>query len=334
MSQAKTLAELQEKVKSEFEPEQEVSTEAAAGGEELTEEEKQAKEAEVQEYVPNFKFSVQGVEYEFDEPLRAIVTDPEKEKYVKDIMERAKGLDAVKEHRDRLITESKEYKTKLQEIQSKAERFENHLSRADTLYQKGDILAAMKHLGFNDQDILKAGYILADDDPVKKQAYEAESRARITEIEKEHEVRNYQEQIRQANVALITQTAQSAVNMPGIKEVADIVDAKAGKQGSFLQELYDLGNTYEKSGQVLNRDFTIPQLAEAIANKYRPFISVAPVTPSVLTPIETQDVTQKIVEPTKKQTIPSPRSGGSPARKKPASMADLLKRAEELGKAV
>lgn len=67
-------------------------------------------EASKPEYQPNFKFKVMDKEHEVDEWLRAAIKDAETEKKVKELYEKAYGLEPVKASRDKIQQEATQYK--------------------------------------------------------------------------------------------------------------------------------------------------------------------------------------------------------------------------------
>lgn len=66
--------------------------------------------AEVAPYNPNFKFRVLDKEHEVDEWLKPIIKDAETEKKIKDLYEKAYGLEPVKQSREKFQKEAETYK--------------------------------------------------------------------------------------------------------------------------------------------------------------------------------------------------------------------------------
>jgi hypothetical protein len=187
-------------------------------------------------FQPNFKFSTYGKEHEVPESFRQLIKDAETEKQVKEIFEKAYGLDGMK--------------PKYQKLQERAQNFEKTINEE---YQplRGHFDQLNKYISNDDFDSLfevaqipleklqKWMYqklTAAELPPEQRAVYdrEAELRKRSYALEAENQsLKAKVEAENEAKFELQTQTIgqelESALSQPEVKSLADAYQAKTGK---------------------------------------------------------------------------------------------------------
>lgn len=210
-------------------------------------------------FTPNFKFKVMDKEHEIPEMLRAVIKDAESEKLVKELHEKAYGLDVVK---PRL----KEFQGKYQEANTELTSYKNGVNELRELYSRGDFDNFFNRLQIPQEKVLqwlldKAQY--NEMPPEQRQVLDAqraaEERAFLLEKQNQQLMSGYEESIAQARgVAL-----QVALEKPDTKSIIDAYDGKVGKPGAFRDAVIDMGELawYQSGGKV---DLTPEQAIEKV----------------------------------------------------------------------
>lgn len=192
-------------------------------------------------YQPNFKFKVKDKEFEIDEWARAAVKDAAMEKKVKELYEKAYGLDDVKADRENL-------KKKVAEIEPKFSAIQKSLGLLSQHIQKGDMRSFFEALKIPKEHVLR--YALEEfkfeDLPAEQKAAiqaQREQERQLLQLNEQNQMYAQQMQhlaLQQANTELST-----ALSKPEIASVAQAFDARAGKPGAFKAEVIKRGQLYE-----------------------------------------------------------------------------------------
>lgn len=256
-------------------------------------------------YQPNFKYSVKGQEKEIDEMFRALIKDAESEKKIKDLFEKADGIDFVKQDRDSLKSEYKGFKDQVVPYLQEYHKF-------TTLRDKGDLGAALQVAGISDDTLAEYLYnkLMAEQNPQQAQLLKQKTESSLKEFEMQGQLQRYQQMEQQIQ----QQQAEFNLNqaMAPHKEVISKLEQAWGSPGQFREEVFMYGISQEKRGVVV----TEQQAVEAVINKFKPFLAAnEPQTPST--------IAQPHVAPA---VIPSAGSASiSPVMQKPKSIEDLKK---------
>jgi len=268
-------------------------------------------------YTPSFKFKVKDKELDFDEYIKPVIKDKETESKVKDLYEKAYGLDEVKADRQGL-------KERVKEWEGKYNGVESSLKTLGAFVQKKDFRSFFDILSIPKQDIIN--YALEE---LKYQELPPEQRAMIdSQRQREYE---YQAQLSQ-NQSLQTQMQQIVLQQttseldqafanPEVTSVANAYDTRLGKPGALRGEVIRRGQYYEA---VHKTSPPASQLVQEVlsligANQFSSQGQTG--APGTLVP-QSQTVQSQ------KPVIPSFSSGGvskSPVKKVPTSIDDLKK---------
>lgn len=188
-------------------------------------------------YTPNHKFTVMGQEREFDEFVRASVKDTESEKKLRDLYERAYGLDHVK-------TKFERTKTELDTLAPKHQQMADTWDYLSALTKAKDFDNLFKGAGIQEQDVYKwvLGKIqAAQGDPSQQQqhAESAETRQRLYMLERENDrlKKDYESTENLRSQAEFRQ----ALEVPSVRPYVQLFDQRAGQPGAFEQQVKAMG---------------------------------------------------------------------------------------------
>ncbi|HYX39924.1 MAG TPA: hypothetical protein VE954_43060 [Oligoflexus sp.] len=286
--------------------------------------------AEIEAYSPDFKFKVGESEHEFDERVRGVLKSKEDEEYFRDLYTKAYGLDVVKKrHEEKWNAKEQEWQTKESEysgLRSQFDRVQNTIQKLNTL--KGqDFGVFQKAWDIPNQAILqRASEILqVHGDP------EAQARAdkvyadRLQMLQYEDRV-NQESQTQQAMTRQLHEMKlHQALMSPDIIQFAAEYDKRMG-QGAFLEEVNMVGTIDHAAG----KGYTDPKDAVTRAQqKLAKLIGPLGSSPASVSPPAASQQQQK---PVQRPALPNLGSGrtGTAVSKKPKTMADLKKLAEQL----
>lgn len=261
-------------------------------------------------YTPNFKFKIKDQEKEIDEMFRPLIKDPETEKKVKEFMEKAYGIDFVKEDRNTIKKEYSEFKTQIIPHLQVLDQF-------TTLRDKGQIGAALQVAGISDEQIFQYAIqkLEMEKNPHLAQAYQDSQAKSIRELELERELQTYKGQVAQTQEQAFYQELQQSFEPH--KGIIEQVNAKAGSPEAFKNEVIAYGLMEMNRGNIL----TPAQATEAVVKKYQPFLSASSPVP----PVQEQ---KPIPRPA---TIPNMgNSNVSPVRRQVSSVDDIIKLRNEV----
>lgn len=196
-----------------------------------------SEEIEATGYEPNLKFKVMDEEHEFDPFLRDVITDADTEKKVRELYEKAYGLDHVK---PKFQQTKEEYKNLKQEYDG----FMSEVSDLRDDYKNRDFDSFFKKLAIPKEDILKWVYEEAryqELPPEQRQAYDAkrqaEQQARQLGKQNQQLQEYYTQQVTQAKAYALN----TALEQPSMRQIVQQFDARAGRPGAFRDEVINRG---------------------------------------------------------------------------------------------
>jgi len=269
------------------------------------------------EYKPTYKFKVKDQEKEFDEWIRPVIKDAETEKKVKDIYEKAFGLDEVKGSRDN-------YKSKYEEASTKFSNVEKSLTQLSKYVQKKDYNSFFETLQIPKEDIAKWIYDelkYNELPPEQRQAIDAQKNLARTQEEFEFQQQQYQSQVREFGQRQL----QFELSKPEVSQIASQFDQRMGRPGAFEQEVINRGAYYENvHGKTLPAHELVKELIAFVnigGQPAQPPVPQAQPTPS-----------QSVEQIEQKPAIKVFSSGGntSPVKKQVSSIADLKRIRNEM----
>jgi len=204
-------------------------------------------EKPVDEWVPDYSFKVRDEQKEFDDFVKPIV-NKENHAKIKELYEKAHGLDIVKSKLDEYSGRIKEYEPKVMEAHQLGEA----ITKLDTMLAKGDFTSFQKTLKINDDLIIKrAAEILKyrEMDENSRKNYDQEVNQRSNYYSLENENLRYRQMIEQQAVESRKGELNSVLVNPNISSIASTFDQRAGKQGAFMEKVWQYGaQTFQTQG--------------------------------------------------------------------------------------
>jgi hypothetical protein len=191
-------------------------------------------------FQPNFKFKYLGadgkqVEAEMDAVLREAIKDPDSEKAVRDLVERAYGLDYAKASRSKVTEENTQLRSHLGQVNTQLSTLGGHL-------QKKDYGSFFKALNVPDEDIVRYAVDLVDilKDPSKKAARDAAYTESVRVQELTQQNQQLQTQYADAGMQMRQLEIQQVFAHPSVAPLATDYDAQLG-EGAFLKAVIKRG---------------------------------------------------------------------------------------------
>lgn len=276
-----------------------------------------SQEAPVEEYVPNYKFKVHDKEHEFDEWIRGTV-NKDNEAKVRELYEKAYGLDVIKPKYQQTKEEAKAHKAQLDKVMK-------GLQQLDSISQKKDIARLAEIHGLDRKDILKYAYEIARYEelaPEQKAAYDE-----IQRIKQENDrYKQQSEMLSQLQVQQLhnehLQSLEQAVSRPEVAEIVKLYNERNG-ESAFQEMVRQRGYyMYQQTGRDPAEADVVDQLCKELGGFIRPS---APQAPAGMPIVTKTGAVVNVAQQTKK-TLPSVK-GGNQSVVEPAlnSIEDLLK---------
>lgn len=273
-------------------------------------------------FVPNYKFKVLDKEHEIPEFLRSAMKDGASEKQLRELHEKAFGLDIVKPR-------YQETKKKLDEVQGKFEQQSQGIARLGGYLQKNDFASFIKELNIPEDLILR--YAL---ERVQYREMPLEQRlqvdAQMQERERLNQLETQSQTFEQRYYAEATQNRALQLDQglakPEVKTIADAFDARAGKPGAFRSEVINRGMlAFHTTGA----DIPVEQAMNEVLALARGIV------PSGGQPVDNVHALPSAqggqTAPVQPPIIPNVQGrGASPTKRVISSLADLRQRAKEL----
>jgi hypothetical protein len=275
-------------------------------------------------YTPNFKVKAYDKEFEIPEEFRSLIKDADSEKKVRDIFEKAYGLDGMKER----YTRTKEDFGKAQEVLGKYAEQDRTIDFLGKCVEKKDFGTYFDTLGIDRKDLQKwmlqelqtaelppeQQAIYNRERELQKRAYalEAENQKYKTQVESSQE-----EGLRKEGERRVTELTTVITSQPEISAVAKAFDARKGN-GAFFELVRKTGLTaYQTEGKDLTVQEAVAQVMDLLGPGQAQAAKVASVAEAKAKPV------LPIVEG----------RSLSPTAKKPNSVEDLRKMAAAMSDA-
>jgi len=268
------------------------------------------------EWAPDFSYKVMDEQKEMDEWVRAAVTTPEQENALRELYTKAHGLDSVKGKYESLNGEVEE---KWRPLESKYNELNTGLDNLGKLirdpnYTGRDYRQFFKELNIPNEHVLEYAKNILD-----YQEMPPEQRAQLDrqrELEHQHQAMSqqqemYQNQIQELAIQARNQQYNTEFTKPEVGSFIQEFDSKAGKPGSFRQQVLNEGALYY---QTHGSEADPATLVRTIVDRFSPFVQVSQQAPAASLPVTPRTV----------PVIPNVQgTGNSPAKAGITSLADL-----------
>ncbi len=272
-------------------------------------------------FTPNFKLKIMDKDHEVPEVLRAAMKDEASEKQIRELCEKAFGLDYVK-------PKLEEARKQTQEVTGKLNTVQAQVQHAVTLYQRGDFDGWLKFLQVPQERVLqwvadKIHYNQLPEDQrvILDQRKQAEERAYAAEQQASQLQSTHEQLLNQQVLGAL----DSVLARPDVKAVADAYDARVGQPGAFKTEVCTRGDSAWRAGKGI-----VPpeQLVQEMLKIFGPLASTpAPAATTAAQPAPAADPSPKKAPP----VIPNISGRGGSAIASPIrSLDELRKRAKEV----
>lgn len=192
----------------------------------------QKSDVELSAFTPNYKFKAYGQEYEIPEFVRGLVKDQPSEKQIKEIFEKAYGLDVMKPKLERTRTELNEVLPKYKSLQNRVNQLGMYLNNEDF-----DNFFAETKVPFDKL----MGWMHARLQEKELPPHVQSEIQRARQIQREnYQLQNQMEQVSQTALSQQEQAKlgelQSALSKPEVQTVMTAFDQRRGP-GAFEREV-------------------------------------------------------------------------------------------------
>lgn len=263
----------------------------------------------------NYSYRYNDEEYEMDDRLKALIDSPETEELVRDLVERAEGLNLLKEQRQHLRDEV----SQLRHVESQRQQAVNQMSQ---FLQQGDLRSFTKAWGITPEQIRNLALEdarIAELPEDQQQAWYRSQQAQEQAWHLQQQNQQLQQQFNQMAVNQRENELQGVLHHERYASAAQVFDERAGRPGAFRDEIIRRGQYY---AQVHQKDVPPHTLAEELlAYVGQPQVQQQHAPATQQKPVVTQP---------RKPTMPQVRgNSGSPVKSTVRSIADIKKLADQ-----
>lgn len=193
------------------------------------------------QYIPNFKFKVKDKELEIDDFLKPVVKTKDVETKIREMYEKAHGLEEVKTSRETFKQQAEEWKGKYSTVESSLQTLGGYV-------KKGDFKSFFGTLNIPKEKIIQ--YAIEE---LKYQELPAEQKAQIDaqrqqQMEYEQSV-NQSQTLQQQMQSMVQKQAEFELTQelakPDVVSAMNAYDTRAQKAGAFKAEVIRRGQYYE-----------------------------------------------------------------------------------------
>lgn len=206
-------------------------------------------------------------EHEIDPFLAGAIKDADSEKKIKELYEKAYGLDIVK---PRLQQERQSHA----EVRKQFEGLQGEINSLRTDYQRGDFDSFFAKLQIPEEKLLQWMY-----DKITYNQLPPEQRAPL-DARKASDQRAWQAEQRAAQMETVASqhaveakryALQVALEKPDVKSFVESFNSRAGKPDAFMEALYEMGESaWNRSGGQV--DLTPEQAIQEVMKRYQAFL--------------------------------------------------------------
>lgn len=266
-------------------------------------------------YQPNYKFKANSKEHEIDEWIRPVIKNQDIEKKVKELYEKAYGLDEIKPKHQSMLDDLEKSKAKIMETDKALDILGKYVA-------ENDFDSFFEGLNIPKNKILEYALELVKREqmtPEQKTQWEAGRQAR--EAARFYELKNAEllESQQQFAVQQRTFELDNAMQQPEARAVADAYNAGMGTPQAFKDYCIQIGQAYAARGQDISAQ-------QAVSEAVRHLRAVNPGLVQAQAPSAAP-----VVQASQKPVIPNIQGRGTSAVKSTVkSLDDLKKRARDL----
>lgn len=258
-------------------------------------------------YTPNYKYMHLGKEHEFDEWIRPVIKDAETEKKLREMYQKANGVDHWKQNLERERNEHGESK----KIVEKYNSLDKELKMLGGFLAKGDLTSLFKNINLSEQDVFKWAQ-----KRIHEMGLPAEQQQALRQAEMERErlyaleqqAQDMRSQLEMQQTQARSYELDTTLAKPDVQTFASSFDAQAQKEGAFKQAVIEYGAFHARMRGV---DLTVEQAVKGAMDHYGRFFK-----PQAPAPQAQKEIPAVIPHVAGKAS--------SPVRKKARSIKDLI----------
>ena len=269
-----------------------------------------SEEPQLPQYEPNLSYKVKDEEKQFADWLASVVTDKEKEDYLRDIYTKADALEGYKEKYSKVEEEADMYYNQTQQLTAAFKAIQNF--RDNQEYDK-----LQQALGLSDEQLVQMALARVDEQNLPPEQKEAIQMKR----EYERKQREYEQRMSQFEQQQAEQRIQSEINqltsLVESEQVRPIAEAMAQRGQNFVEQVLAMGQyEYKRTG--------VEPSIESVVNK------IAQQNSWILEQAKQEVQSLPVVE--KKKTLPTVNGTGATRASAPKirTLEDLKKLANSL----
>lgn len=268
-------------------------------------------------YTPNLTFKVMDEEKQFDDFIQTVIKDQETEKRVRELYEKAHGLDYVKPKYESI-------KGQYEGLNKKWGEVEGSLKQLGTYLENKDFGSFFNSFNLTDEDIFK--YALERLEyfnlpPEKRQAMDMQMsrNQQLAQLQLENERLKMSQE--QAQIGGMAQQLNDTLSAPHVTTIASRFDAQAGQQGAFRNAVIAHAQT---QSHLAGRDLGVQEAVESFIKTF----GLAAMTSQSSVEATAGTATPQAAQ--RPQTLPKVNGASStPVKKQVKSMEDLRKLQEQ-----
>lgn len=273
--------------------------------------------AEVPAYSPNYSYTVMDQQLEIPEQFRSIIKDADTEKLVREIFEKAEGLNYVKPKYESI-------KSEYESLKGQFDPIHKDLTLLGQLLQNKDLGSFFGAFQLTDEDIIKYAIDRMEYfqlPPEKRQMMDAQRQQGLDYYRLKQENEQYKTQQSQAELSNTYNELKSSLTSPYISPIAESFNARAGQPDAFEKAVISHAQAHFA---MYKQDLSVPQAVES-------FIKTFGLAGMASQPSTLNAGAQVGANPAeRKATLPKSGSGSmSPVKEKVKSLADLRKLQEK-----
>lgn len=263
-------------------------------------------------YQPNFKFKHGGKEHEFEDWAKPFVKDAATEAKLREMHQKAYGLDYLK-------TDKQNLKTELTDVKTKFEQTEKAIETIGSFAKNKDWDSFFEALSIPKEEILRYAVEVArrEQDPQQKAQWESARQAQIAARNYEQQYSSLQQQQQQFQVEQRTVQLRNELSKPENSQIIETYNAGMENPSAFEEFVIRIGQQHAVQG----RDIPV---AEAVQEAVR---HLKAVNPSLgFSPEQTQATpANRVVQPSGKPVIPNIKGRGTSAVKSTVRSIDDIR---------
>lgn len=273
--------------------------------------------AEAPAYSPNYSYTVMDQQLEIPEQFRPIIKDADTEKLVREIFEKAEGLNYVKPKYETLKGEYEALKNQFDPVHK-------DLTLLGQLLQNKDLGAFFGAFQLTDEDVIKYAIDRMEYfqlPPEKRQAMDAQRQQGLEYYRLKQENEQFKQMQSQAELSSTYNELKSTLSSPHISPLVESFNARAGQPDAFEKAVISHAQAHFA---MYKQDLSVPQAVESFVRTF----GLAGQASQLPTQNAGAQVGANPVE--RKATLPKSGSGSmSPVKEKVKSLADLRKLQEK-----